>query len=376
MRKLSIRHRPHKSSTPPPHIWSSRGTKRTRAGLCRSSVDSQSNGIADGLTTPSSSEDEPDWQSLSLASSEYVSENESSASLDEAEPWYHKLQGQEFKPHQPCHWNPQIQQRHQDLHGHRLELRQLISESFERWSAGREYTALPDEGLPPRKRFKTSRLQSSVPRMEEVDGISDEKLVMVSHPVRSRNFFRLACPFHIYAPGRFQQCLIQDNLQSIEDVIKHLLRHHSRLPYCYICNESFETVIHRDDHILDNACTKRDPDPIAGLIEDQKAMLTRKDCYYWGEKKRWYRVWSIVFPTCEPPRSPYLDRGLGLIISMARDFWDLNGHQCVSDFLRHQDSDGEKDENSHYTLFELALDDLLNCIVDEHESLKIQSIGE
>ncbi|XEV04455.1 hypothetical protein FSHL1_009742 [Fusarium sambucinum] len=361
MRKLPIRHSSPRSSRPPPHILASRGTKRIRADLCRSSVDNQSNALVQyHVTTPSSSEDEPGWQSIYEANSNYY---ENSSSEDETEPWYHKRPSQEFKLHQP----PLEPQNH-DLQVHRLKLQPLSTKEFKRWGAGVEYTAPSDDRLPPRKRFKASHLQSSHPRHEEADSISDQKFVLVSHPMRSRGFYHLACPYNIYAPARFQRCL-QCHLQSIEDVTKHLLREHSRHHHCYICNKEFETVIHRDNHIIDNICMKRDPDPIAGLNEDQKAMLISRDRYYRGEKKRWCRIWSIVFPASKPPQSPYLDRGCGLVVSMARDFWELNGRQCVADYLKDEGFDGERNENSHDILFEVALDDLLKEIVKEHEPL-------
>ncbi|CEI60263.1 unnamed protein product [Fusarium venenatum] len=331
MRKLSIRLSSPRSSHPPPHIWALRGTKRTRADLCRSSVDSQSNALVHDLTTPSYSEYESDRQLRYSANSH---NNENSASQDEDEPWYHKLPGQEFRLHQPYHWNP-LQPQHHDLQVHRLKLQQLSTERFESWSAGVEYAAPSDNRLPPRKRFKASHLQSSLPRTEEVDSINDHKLALVSPSMRSRGFYHLACPFNIYAPARFQQCLMQDNI-----------------------------------------CTKRDPEPIAGLNEDQKAILISRDCYYRGEKKRWCRIWSIVFPTSEPPQSPYLDRACGLVISMVRDFWELNGHQCVADYMKDQGFDGEGNENSHNTLFNVTLDDLLKGIIKEHESLKVRPIEE
>ncbi|KAF4981143.1 hypothetical protein FDECE_17741 [Fusarium decemcellulare] len=323
------------------------GIKRTRAGRPRTPVTTQSSGdssSARSYITPSCSEDEAEWPELSSGISDSDSDDGHDAAREYILPRNHQFQAQ------------------------RPQLRRLTTQRFNRWRTGVKYTPPPDDRLPPRKRLKTSHWHSDSPRVEEEEDVSDEELVVVSGPTTSKGFFHLACPYCISNPEKHQRCLRIDDLQSIEGLINHLVRHHSKPPYCPICSETFDTIIHRDDHILENKCELRDPIPIEGINLDQRSWLSSRDKYYLGEKRRWRRIWSTVFPGSEPPRSPYLDQGCGLAVSMARDFWDMYGQQCVLEFLESRDLLDEDDERAHDALCKLALEDLLDGIIKEHES--------
>ncbi|KAF5229744.1 hypothetical protein FANTH_14081 [Fusarium anthophilum] len=214
----------------------------------------------------------------------------------------------------------------------KIDLQQLLRERFNRWSNGVKYTAPPKDRLPPRKRFRTSQWQSGLPRADE-ENDSEEEFVVISHPIRREGFFHLACPFYIHAPHKHQKCLVQHDLSSIEALIKHLLRQHDKPLYCRTCWKTFETLIERDSHVLENACKRIDQEASIGLTESQKVRLIKRDRYDLGEARRWRRLWSIVFPGREQPRSPYLDRDEGLKVSMVRDFWTVDGQKVVSGFL-------------------------------------------
>ncbi|EWG47519.1 hypothetical protein FVEG_07595 [Fusarium verticillioides 7600] len=214
----------------------------------------------------------------------------------------------------------------------KINLQQLLRERFGRWADGVEYTAPPKDRLPPRKRFRTSQWQSGLPRADE-GSHSEEEFVIISHPTCRQGFFHLACPFYIHAPDKHQKCLVEQDLSSIEALIKHLLRQHDKPLYCRTCWKTFETLIDRDNHVLENACKRIDQEASIGLTESQKVRLIKRDRYELGEARRWRRLWSTVFPGREQPRSPYLDRDEGLKVSMVRDFWMVDGQKVVSGYL-------------------------------------------
>ncbi|KAF5542353.1 hypothetical protein FPHYL_11537 [Fusarium phyllophilum] len=247
----------------------------------------------------------------------------------------------------------------------KLDLLQLSTDSFRRWAPGVEYSAPPEDRLQPQERFRTPRRYPSGRQVKQEDDVDDVEFVFVSYAPCTKVFFHFACPFYIYDSKKHQQCILKNGLKSIEGVIEHVMKHHSRSPYCSRCYQKFNSLIDRDDHVLSGICKRRHPDPSDGVNEDQKAWMIRANDQYSSEKRRWNRMWSIIFPATECPRSPYLDLGLGLKTSMARDFWGLYGVQLVSEILERQRPFATQDSNSHGTLYELGLQELLNVVIQE-----------
>lgn len=250
-------------------------------------------------------------------------------------------------------------------HHLKLDLLQLSADLFKRWKPGVEYSAPPEDRLQPQDRFRTPHRNSSTRQVKQEDHIDNDDFVFVSYAPRTKAFFHFACPFYIYSPEKHQQCLLAVGLKSIDSVIEHVMKQHSRSPYCSRCYQKFNSLIDRDDHVLSSRCKKRYPDPSDGVNEDQKAYMIRANDQYLSEKRRWNRMWSIIFPATEWPRSPYLDRGHGLETSMARDFWGLYGVQLVSEILEHQRPFTTQDSTVHGVLYELGLQDLLKMVTQE-----------
>jgi hypothetical protein len=177
------------------------------------------------------------------------------------------------------------------------------------WNEKTESIAAQENGLPPQGRFTSSPGQQMMHgQMHDEYYISDDNLVVISRPThRPRDNLHLACPFYVYDPEKCRQCGLMSNLQSISDVIEHLFQSHSRPCYCLNCYETFDTLICRDDHVLDEKCQRRTPGPLFGLSENQKSMLLETDTHCIGEKAQWLFIWSIVFPDSCEPCSPYLD---------------------------------------------------------------------
>ncbi|KAF5702606.1 hypothetical protein FGLOB1_9496 [Fusarium globosum] len=307
------------------------GLKRTRSGRSLSPPDNQcEKPELNDATTPSRSEGPPNNDD-----DEVISTNEQQQSRENSLP-------------------------HSQLSlAQGTDLQRLLRERFSRWSDGVEYTAPPKDRLPPRKRFRTSQWQSGLPRADE-ENDSEEEFVVISHPARREGFFHLACPFYIHAPDKHQKCLAQQDLCSIDAVIKHLLRHHDKPLYCRTCWKTFETLTDRDSHVLENACKRKDQGTSIGLTESQKVRLIKRDRHDLGEARRWRRLWSTVFPGSEQPRSPYLDRDEGLKISMMRDFWIANGQTLASGFLEGLENHANENSVGNDTICQEALRGLLN----------------
>ncbi|KAF5005050.1 hypothetical protein FDECE_8466 [Fusarium decemcellulare] len=196
------------------------------------------------------------------------------------------------------------------------------------------------------------------------DADSTDGLVVVSPPT---GLFHFACPFYASYPQQHRQCLVH-HLLTPEQVITHIQRHHMKPPYCPICSETFGTVIDCDNHIIDRSCALSELVIPDGISLYQRARLTEGDAPWLSNLERWGRICATVLPDQAPPPSPYLDRGLGRAVSMARDYWVKHGRRCVSDFLQSQgllDGVREDDEIAQIALCKLTLEDLLDEMMEE-----------
>lgn len=317
------------SQTSPPA--NSAGIKRERSGKPRTPARNQRFQSSDW----SSSDDELDSSSSSSDSDSDDSSCEGKHGWRGAVPAYVLPQNHRF----------------QDI---RPELVQSILDSLERWMKTTRYVSPPDDRLPPRKRLRTSHWQ------EGED--SDDGFVVVDPPT---GYFHLACPLYVANPAKYQDCLLHHDLQSNEDVIRHIWRNHMKPPYCPICSRTFDSLSSRDSHILERKCELRDLQPIDGINFYQKSKLKRRDRVYLGEAKRWRRIYATVFPTSDRSPSPYLDKGCGKAVSMARDYWAAKGQRSVSKFLESRKllGDDEDEENAQEALCKLVLEDVLREIV-------------
>ncbi|KAF5562417.1 hypothetical protein FNAPI_3197 [Fusarium napiforme] len=238
---------------------------------------------------------------------------------------------------------------------HGMDLQQCLRERLIHWSRGVEYIAPPEDRQPPRKRLKTSRSESDRLKAKGKDAGENG-----FHSMYRTRFFHFACPFYIHNPEKNQQCLLQYDFVGIETLPKHLIQQHEEPLHCHICKKTFESLIDRDGHTLENACRGKDQEPLEGLTESQKVRLIKRDRHDLGEKQRWDLFWSAAFPGTEKPPSPYLVEGDGLCVSMIRDFWVVDGRQFVSDFLssleNHDDEKSEADDSIYRKAFEGLMD--------------------
>lgn len=176
---------------------------------------------------------------------------------------------------------------------------------------------------------------------------------------------RYRCPFHGSNPKKYPACLIDHELHSIKSVKRHVKRHHARPPYCPRCSKTFGSVSKCDRHILEKRCrteSLRIPD---GINFYQRSRLSQKDNPQLSDKRRWERIYKTIFPGAQSCPSPYLDSGVGLVVSMARDFWRMRGTEVMSEFLAGQNWQPFGQGDAHTVLYELVMFDLISQVVEE-----------
>lgn len=204
------------------------------------------------------------------------------------------------------------------------------------------YIRPPEHRIPPRKRQRTSRDPQSSILMETQDP-NDPSMILI---LRVTDYAHLACPLFVANPARHKQCLVQHSLRSISSLIAHLKRDHPDPIYCPICGELFDNEFERDDHIRARSCDCHDFDITRGVPPLQGLRIEEEDDQNLREEDRWRHIYHILFPTAKLPRrrAVYLDRGVPLAISMAKDYWRKNGRELVEKYLSEKsegDSDGE-----------------------------------
>ncbi|KAK6716501.1 hypothetical protein SNK04_007448 [Fusarium graminearum] len=155
----------------------------------------------------------------------------------------------------------------------------------------------------------------------------------------------------------------------MDDVMGHLKRYHVDPLYCPMCSEIFETLIHRDRHIIKRSCEVQElqvPKEIKAHEEDSLERIMKMNI---SDEERWNRIFNTIFPNANPPMSPYLDCGRRLAISVARDYFMMDGRRCVSELLQAQglDTDVEGGQHAQAALCQLALEDLLSDIMERYK---------
>ncbi|XEV01772.1 hypothetical protein FSHL1_007059 [Fusarium sambucinum] len=196
---------------------------------------------------------------------------------------------------------------------------------------------------------------------------NDDVFTLISPP---KNCFHFACPFEALNPGQYRQCLLKHSLLTMGDVISHIMRHHVEPLYCPICSKTFDTLIHRDHHVIKRSCKLQDLQVPGKINVQQEAALKRALEMDTSDEDRWNFIFTAIFPDLKLPLSPYLDHGRGLAISVAKDFLMTDGRRCVSGFLLTQDpgKNVTGDQHAEATLYQLALDDFFDHILERYKN--------
>ncbi|KXH31877.1 HET domain-containing protein [Colletotrichum simmondsii] len=203
------------------------------------------------------------------------------------------------------------------------------------WAHSATYTAPPESQLS-RKRLK---IEDSGPcSVSEESDFEDFDDAPHGFSIVSNvdGYFHFACPFYATNPAGHEQCLIEDDLLSTEDVVQHIRKRHSKPPYCPKCRIVLETPMARDEHVRRNICELRHPTTIEGVDEDQLRKIMKvmaRQPRRSSEAQIWARICAVACPGAFYCISPYLQDGLGLEVSKVRDYWNDKGRRCIKKYM-------------------------------------------
>ncbi|CAG2000152.1 unnamed protein product [Fusarium graminearum] len=258
------------------------------------------------------------------------------------------------------HWLQQVRQ----------SLNALLRERFKSFINTVQYVAPQNNTKSHDEEFYTSDGPVVSTRLMNLYGntgheYKDDGFVLISPPKRNLHY---ACPFEAVYPKRYRQCSIQHSLLTMDDVMGHLKRYHIDPLYCPMCSEIFETLIHRDRHIIKRSCELQELQVPKEINAHEENALMRLMKMNISDEERWNRIFATIFPNEKPPHSPYLDCGRRLAISVARDYFMVDGRRCVSELLQAQGlrTNVEGDQHAQVALCQLALEDLLSDIMERY----------
>lgn len=265
-----------------------------------------------------------------------------------------------------------------DCSGNTMPLQQGLSEDFKRvihllvdwifptlsqWADSACYIHPPEYRIPPRKRSRglNGRSRSIFIETEDSD---DPSTILI---LRIDGYFHLACPYFVSDPSHHESCMLEHDLRSIADLIRHLGQYHPNPFYCPICGQIFDNDLARDRHIRTRSCVCREFDPARGVSRSQLRKIIEEDDRSRREDERWRRIYAHVFPRAERPRrsAAYLGQGLPLAVSMARDYWDSHGRELVEEYLAKEGLSGAEQftGGGFWTLCELSGQGLIQRVI-------------
>lgn len=138
---------------------------------------------------------------------------------------------------------------------------------------------------------------------EREDGSSDRRAAKAARLDTDKLLF--ACPYYKADPDKYQGCH-KYVLRNPSVIRLHFRRFHRKpVYYCATCFEIFDTSAQRDFHSDLRLCVKRE-NPFVDLIDDEMYRLMGKGRHE-SDREWWYKVFTVLFPGCEPPTSPYAD---------------------------------------------------------------------
>ncbi|KAK1473920.1 HET domain-containing protein [Colletotrichum cuscutae] len=253
-----------------------------------------------------------------------VDDEEVDAYDDDMEEWYGQVDTHEgtcLSPDHPYQYERDALLRH-------------FSQRVRSWARSATYIAPPETRLS-RKRLKT--VDSSPLVSDETDF---EDVGHVPHGFRIVSnvdgYFHFSCPFYATNPAGHQECLLEDDLRSTEDVVRHIRKRHSKPPYCPKCQLILETPTARDEHIRGKICELRHPTRIEGVDGSQLRKITKvmaRRPRRSSEAETWTRICAVACPGALSYISPYLQNGLGLEVSKVRDYWNDKGRCCIEKYM-------------------------------------------
>ncbi|KIL95703.1 hypothetical protein FAVG1_00441 [Fusarium avenaceum] len=193
-------------------------------------------------------------------------------------------------------------------------------------------------------------------RTRNFDQNNAEPLLQLSPTKRQQSF---KCPFYAFDSIEYRHCLIGHDLRSPKSVLRHATRDHAKPPYCPRCSQTFDTVVQCDQHIIDRGCVTRGLVQPDGLNFSQRRRLRLTDDPQLTDEQRWEQIYMLIFPKSDCLPSPYLDTGCERTISIAREFWQIHGHDCVADLLQSDSRVQIEGKRAKRVLYDMGLEDLI-----------------
>jgi hypothetical protein len=143
----------------------------------------------------------------------------------------------------------------------------------------------------------------------------------------------LACPFYKHDEVRHQKCL-KHILRRIKNVKEHLRRCHKQPYFCPLCGQIFGHKVELDSHLRARTCDAREFQEPEGITEDHERSFRLKVDKKLTLSEQWKSVWRIIFPTEEPPISPFIEGTLHEGLACFRKFRNEKGPTIISDYMR------------------------------------------
>ncbi|OHE91751.1 HET domain-containing protein [Colletotrichum orchidophilum] len=240
----------------------------------------------------------------------------------------------------------------------------------EDWARSAKYVA-PTGSRLSRKRLKiadsSSYCASEESDFEEIEYIQNDIQITID------GYFHLACPFYATKPADHRQCLREDDLRTMEDVVDHIRKCHWKSPYCPNCRIIFKTPMARDEHIRKLICEIQDPTRIEGVDGNQLKGMVEVTMRGFSEAETWAQICALACPDVPTCVSPYLKDGLGLEVSKLRDYWNEKGREYIKKYMCERDvvlPEGQDEVRVLEAFHALTMADLIQKTVETsvHES--------
>lgn len=130
-----------------------------------------------------------------------------------------------------------------------------------------------------------------------------------------------ACPYRKLDPHRHRDCL-KYTLHRIKDVKQHIDRRHRKPDvYCARCYATFRSQTERDEHTRDSRCEILPRTQVEGVTDEQRENLNKSSCRNLPLEEQWFRMWEVLFPGEDRPRSAFSGNYVEEVVPLLRHYW-------------------------------------------------------
>lgn len=141
--------------------------------------------------------------------------------------------------------------------------------------------------------------------------------------------FSLTYPFAKKDPIKYRHCYSK-LITKIQYVKQHLYRHHQIPIFCPRCKGEFSTDNFLREHAeSDIVCTPNFADIPEGVSKEQSERLARRVSPKMTLEAQWYSIFEILFPGCQLPASPYVNKDHTVELRGFTDMMRTTGRQLI-----------------------------------------------